>query len=267
MRRAGPWLRPCQVNPPAHPAFFLRLSSRSPTGNAPRAGSVHRRPPATRASGRGPRRARVRRGRRLGRWRVLLLRASSTQAPGSASRPAACRTGRRSRPLSWSSSSSQRDRTGRRETAAVREACFWQYRGRPSRPQGATRRNRQRVAGRREGARNGASKPDLVPTCHSRRLPRLTATAIEKGRDLSSMTASGPTTAYRPRLTEGTGLTSGVGRRTGTRPPARTTGCRCALPDWRATSSPCCRRRRTVPGPAAGGSLRRPTAARTAAER
>ncbi|ALC25333.1 hypothetical protein SPRI_7027 [Streptomyces pristinaespiralis] len=186
-------LRPCQVNPPAYPALFLRLSSRSPNGIAPRADSVHRRPPATRASGRGPRRARGRRGRRLGRWRVLLLRAPSTQAPGSASRPAACRTGRRSRPLSWSSSSSQRDRTGRWETAAVREACFWQYRGRPSPPQGATRRNRRRVADRREGARYGASRPALVPTCHSRRLRRLTATAIEKGRDLSfSMAASWP---------------------------------------------------------------------------
>ncbi len=73
-------------------------------------------------------------------------------------------------------------------------------------------------------------------------------------------------TSYRPLPARRPGLTSGVGPRTGTRPPARTTGCRCALPDWRAASSPCCRRRRTGPGPFAGGSLRRPTAARTAAE-
>lgn len=32
------------------------------------------------------------------------------------------------------------------------------------------------------------------------------------------------------------GLTSGAGRRTGPRPPPRTTGCRCARPDWRAAS-------------------------------
>lgn len=72
--------------------------------------------------------------------------------------------------------------------------------------------------------------------------------------------------AYRLLPARRPGLTSGVGPRTGPRPPARTTGCRGARPDWRAASSPCCRRRRTGPGPAAGGSLRRPTAAASAAE-
>ena len=62
-------------------------------------------------------------------------------------------------------------------------------------------------------------------------------------------------------VTRRAGLTSGAGRRTGSRRRPRTAGRRCARPGWRAGSSPWSRRRRTGPVPSAGRSPRRPTAA------
>lgn len=80
-------------------------------------------------------------------------------------------------------------------------------------------------------------------------------------------TRTGPRSAQRRRtVLRRPGLISGGGRRTRPRPPPRTAGRRCARPCWRAAPSPWSRRRRTAPGPAAGRSPRRPTAAGRAAE-
>lgn len=84
---------------------------------------------------------------------------------------------------------------------------------------------------------------------------------------LSSTPTTGAIAHLRPPPPRRPAPTSSAARRTDPRPPARTTVYRCARPDSRAASSPWCRRRRTGPGPAAGGSPRRPTAAGTAAER
>jgi hypothetical protein len=63
-----------------------------------------------------------------------------------------------------------------------------------------------------------------------------------------------------------TAASSDAGRRIGRHPPPRTAGRPCARPCWRTASSPGSRRHRTGPVPAAGRSLRRPTAAGHAAE-